>query len=286
MPAAPLSDIGDTTPRARRGPRVAACKGETGPVNPAWLRTFVEVYRTGSFGKAATRLNISQPAVTQQIRMLEERAGVRLFIRHSTGSRPTSAAHSLARDAEGPVDAIDFVLQRHFGIDQPTRPLRLGAPRDLISHRILPALADMLKDRVQLRTSPAVSDVLLTQLAAGELDLVVARMRPRLRGITAVPLYDEECSLVASPQTACEIPPERIAREAPAILAGHPIVACAESLPLIDHYWWSVFRAPPSAAPEVVVPDHRAVLAAVKASAGGQPPAEVAPEVDEGFPSR
>lgn len=268
MTAAPVSKEDPTTSDSYRLPSRAAGKKELGPVNPAWLRTFVEVYRAGSFGKAAHRLRISQPAVTQQIRLLEERAGVRLFVRNATGSKPTPAADSLARDAEGPVDALNFVLQRYFSMDDPPRPLRLGAPSDLISHRILPALIDMLRNKVQLRTSLALSDTLLAQLAGGELDIVVARMRPRVKGVTAVPLCDEECSLVASPRTARDIQPARIAAGAPQVLAEYPLVAFAESLPLIDHYWWSVFHTSPSTTPDVLVPDHRAVLAAVKASVG------------------
>ncbi|MFE9256471.1 LysR family transcriptional regulator [Streptomyces sp. NPDC006879] len=237
-------------------------------MNPAWIRTFIEVYRTGSFGKAAQRLNISQPAVTQQIRALEKKLGTCLFIRNPTGSRPTPAADALASDAMGPVDALDAVVQRHFGTGGEARLLRLGAPSDLISQRILPVLANMLRDRVQLRSSPTRSDSLIDQLASGELDIVVARGRPRLKGVTALPLYDEECSLVASADTARDIPPGRIAEEGPQVLAKYPLVAFAESLPLIDHYWWSVFHVHEPTDPDVVVPDQRAVLAAVKASVG------------------
>ncbi len=268
MPSVRVSGQNRRASHTSRTPQGAVCKEESGPLNPALLRTFVEVYRTGSFGKAAHRLHISQPAVTQQIRMLEERVGVPLFVRHATGSRPTPAAESLARDAEGAVDALDFVLQRYFGTDGPARPLRLGAPSDLISDRILPALADMLRDSVQLHTTLALSDALLSQLAAGELDIVIARVRPRLKGITALPLYDEECSLVASPETARDLAPVLTAGEAPHVLSAYPLVAFAESVPLIDHYWWSVFHAPRSTAPDVVVPDHRAVLSAVRASVG------------------
>ncbi|GAA2221438.1 LysR family transcriptional regulator [Streptomyces amakusaensis] len=245
-----------------------ADREDIGSLNPAWLRTFIEVYRAGSFGKAAHRLHISQPAVTQQIRGLEQRAGVRLFVRHATGSEPTPAADLLARDAEGPVNALDSVLKRHFGVGDPRRPLRLGAPSDLISDRILPALADMLMDRIQLRTTLALSDTLLSQLVSGELDIAVVRTRPRLKGVSARPLHDEECSLVAAPGIARALAEDLLAHEAPRALDGHPLVAFAESLPLIDHYWWSVFHTSPSRTPEVVLPDHRAVLAAVRASVG------------------
>ncbi|RDG39795.1 LysR family transcriptional regulator [Streptomyces corynorhini] len=267
----PSSDTQGTNSTAQRGQQATndtMDEGGPGPLNPVWLRTFVEVYRAGSFGKAARRLRISQPAVTQQIRVLEQRAGVRLFVRHATGSKPTPAADQLARDAEGPVAALDFVLEQHFGIGDQTRRLRLGAPSDLISDRILPVLASMLKDRVELCTTLAQSDKLLSQLVSGQLDIVVARTRPRLKGITALPLYDEECSLVASPDLARTIPEGLLTYDTPHVLADYPLVAFSESLPLIDHYWWSVFHASSPAAPDVVVPDHRAVLAAVRASVG------------------
>ncbi|MFD7904935.1 LysR family transcriptional regulator [Kitasatospora sp. NPDC059722] len=258
----------DTTSHSRQRAQAQVHREETEPLNPGWLRTFMEVYRTGSFGGAARKLHISQPAVTHQIRLLEERVGTRLFVRQATGSKPTPAADSLAHDAEGPVDALNFVLQRYSSSGGPPGRIRIGAPGDLISDRILPVLADLLLDSVQLRTTPALSDALLSQLTAGELDIVVARTRPRVTGISALPLYDEEWSLVAHPDVARTIPEKHLARKAPQILGGRHLIACAESLPLIDHYWWSVFHAEVPAAPDVVVPDQRAVLAAVKASVG------------------
>ncbi|MDH6623240.1 DNA-binding transcriptional LysR family regulator [Streptomyces sp. LBL] len=264
----------DPTPRTRprphvktpTDPQVPAARSETEPLNPGLLRTFLEVYRTGSFGRASRRLHISQPAVTHQIRMLEERFGTRLFIRQATGSRPTSAADSLARDAEGPVDALDFVVRRYSADGVPARPLRLGAPSDLMSDRILPVLADMLRDPARLRITSELSDTLLAQLAEGELDIVVARTRPRTKGISALPLHDEECCLVASPEVARAIPQGRAPGDT-SLPGSQRLVTCSEYLPLVDHYWWSVFHTAVAATP-AVVPDHRAVLAAVDASVG------------------
>ncbi len=59
------------------------------------LRTFVTVYRSGGFTRAAELLSTSQPAVSEQIRSLEKRLGCRLFDRLGRSIRPTRQAEIL-----------------------------------------------------------------------------------------------------------------------------------------------------------------------------------------------
>lgn len=58
-------------------------------VNLEWYRTFKSVYKNGNFSLAAKELFISQPAVSQQISMLEAHVGYKLFNRKSKGVEPT-----------------------------------------------------------------------------------------------------------------------------------------------------------------------------------------------------
>ena len=51
------------------------------------LRTFVCIARNGSFSRAAEVLHVAQPALSQQIRQLEEEVGAPLFLRHARGVR-------------------------------------------------------------------------------------------------------------------------------------------------------------------------------------------------------
>ncbi len=60
------------------------------------LRTFAEVVERGSFSAAADRLDITQPAVSLQIRQLERRLGVRLIERVGRKARPTAAGAGLS----------------------------------------------------------------------------------------------------------------------------------------------------------------------------------------------
>lgn len=64
-------------------------------VNLEWYRTFKSVYKNGNFSLAAKELFISQPAVSQQIAMLEAHVGYKLFNRKSKGVEPTQYAKLL-----------------------------------------------------------------------------------------------------------------------------------------------------------------------------------------------
>lgn len=64
------------------------------------LRYFLGVARNGGFGKAALALNVTQPALTRQVQLLEQELGTALLVRHPRGVEPTAAGKGLARRAE------------------------------------------------------------------------------------------------------------------------------------------------------------------------------------------
>lgn len=64
------------------------------------LDTFLKVAEFGSFGKAAEALYISVPAAIQQVNLLEERCGLKVFFRSNHGVRLTPAGRSLLEDAK------------------------------------------------------------------------------------------------------------------------------------------------------------------------------------------
>ena len=68
-------------------------------LNPDQLRTFIEVVHLGSFTAAAKRLNLSQPAVSLQIRELEARCGIQLLERQGKKPFPTAAGRQLLTHA-------------------------------------------------------------------------------------------------------------------------------------------------------------------------------------------
>lgn len=62
----------------------------------AWLRTFVAIHRTGSLTRAAKKLNLTQPAISQQLKALEGQLGWPLFARNARGVVATPAGDELA----------------------------------------------------------------------------------------------------------------------------------------------------------------------------------------------
>ena len=60
------------------------------------LRTFESAARHASFVRAAAELNVTPAAVSQQIRSLEDRLGVKLFVRHARGLTVTSSGKDYA----------------------------------------------------------------------------------------------------------------------------------------------------------------------------------------------
>jgi LysR family nitrogen assimilation transcriptional regulator len=75
------------------------------------LRTFAILAETGSLGKAADRLRVAQPALSRQIRLLEEDIGLPLFNRHSRGMQITEAGQELLARVTGLLRQFDQALK-------------------------------------------------------------------------------------------------------------------------------------------------------------------------------
>src|SRR5882757_5240833 len=108
------------------------------------LDILMAVIETGSMGKAAARLTISQPAVSKAIVELEDALGVRLLDRSRSGVVPTAFGEALGKrgiaifnDLRQGVQDIDF-------LSDPTKgEVRLGATDPLVVAIISPAIDRM-----------------------------------------------------------------------------------------------------------------------------------------------
>ncbi|NUR43186.1 MAG: LysR family transcriptional regulator, partial [Streptomyces sp.] len=223
------------------------------------LRTFLVVYRSGSFTAAAPRLGLSQPTVTAQIRTLEQQAGRELFTRLPRGVEPTPYAHELAGQIAGPLDALAGLEDA----GQVAAPVHLAGPSELLCVRVLPALVPLVADGVQLRVTQGLPEPLLEEMRAGRHDLVIATRRPRGRALESVPLADEEYVLVANPVWARRVAEHPEAGDLCAALREVPMVTYAEDLPIVRRYWRNIFGKQLTARAAVTVPNLYAVLSAV-----------------------
>ena len=99
------------------------------------LRYFVAVYEEGHVGRAAERLSLSQPALSQQIRQLEHGLDLSLFERSNKRLLPTLAAHTLYNHALPLLDGLQRAHEamRNFK-GQALRTLAIGVLQT-VAHR-------------------------------------------------------------------------------------------------------------------------------------------------------
>lgn len=103
-------------------------------VNLEWYRTFKAVYKNGNFSIAAKELFMSQPAVSQQISMLEAHVGNKLFIRKSKGVEPTEYAkllNNLIIDALDRLENVETTFRAKA--EDATRLISVGISKHLFS---------------------------------------------------------------------------------------------------------------------------------------------------------
>ncbi len=233
----------------------------------AQLQTFLAIYRTGSVTAAAQRLHLSQPAVSAQLRALEAELGRPLFVRLARGVSPTPRAHALHRDTAAHLDALEGV-QAALHDPHEQAVVHLGGPADMLGAAALPALAPLVEGGLRLRVRTGIAEPLLEALADDELDLVIATRRTADRQLRFEALFDESLVLVCGRGWRRRIDPAAVARDPDAALAELPLVAFDEELPILRAYWREAFGRPLERAAGLVVPDLRAVCAAVAAGAG------------------
>lgn len=104
------------------------------------IEAFSAVISTGSFSAAARQLGVSQPAISQLIKVLEEAIGAPLFIRRNGAIFPTNRAESLREDAVSLLAHLDrFQAQLSYGRTGLLSTIRLSASMSIASE-LLPDL--------------------------------------------------------------------------------------------------------------------------------------------------
>ncbi|GAB4583692.1 LysR family transcriptional regulator [Nocardia sp. IFM 10818] len=236
-----------------------------GSADLSQLRTFLAIYRAGSLTAGASAVGLSQPTVTTQLQALERHLGGPLFERLPRGVAPTAAAHALAARVADPLDALATVMGAAPANAAAEPPVLLGGPAELLAALVLPTLAPQIEHGIRLAVVTGLADDLLADLRVGKLDLVISAIRPRGRTVLAEPLADEEFVLVAAPELAARVEVNRLRAND---FTGVPLISYAPDLPILRRYWRHVFETRLEAEPALVIPDLRAVLAAVAAGAG------------------
>ncbi|HEV7315056.1 LysR family transcriptional regulator [Sphingopyxis sp.] len=143
-------------------------------IDPVLLRAFVAVSETGGFTRAARRLNLTQPAVSHQIRRLEEQVGRALIRRTTRRLILTDDGEDFLLHARQILASLDALAQR-FRPSSVTGAVRFGAPEAFMGERLPALLCQFSRAFPAVRLDVHVSTYLdlSTMIAAEELDLAV-----------------------------------------------------------------------------------------------------------------
>jgi LysR family transcriptional regulator, nitrogen assimilation regulatory protein len=166
------------------------------------LRYFEAVAEAGSYSRGADVLRISQPAVSRQIRALEEELGRPLFVRHSHGVSLTEAGRRLLERSQSILRQLDQARAdiRH-GQDGLAGEITLAVP-PAAGTLLVPALTRRLAalyPNVALRISAGFSTYVHEWLMRGRVDLACLHDPTPQPGFVVTPLVREEVFLVGRP---------------------------------------------------------------------------------------
>jgi DNA-binding transcriptional LysR family regulator len=147
--------------------------------DPALLTTFLAVAETHSFTKAATRLQLSQPTVSQHVRRLEQAAGRTLIARDTREVALTDNGAAMAGFARS-ILAAHAAADSYFTGSAMRGRLRFGAADDLAITQLPRILRDFrqLNPQINMELTVSQSAPLYRRLKAGQLDLIFIKQAP------------------------------------------------------------------------------------------------------------
>ena len=163
-------------------------------MNTRDLEYLVAVAEELHFGRAAERCNASQPALSGQLRKLEERLGVRIFERTKRYVRLTAVGDRIvdrAREILRGVDEMETIAAAHR--DPLVGACVLGMPPTVcpyLTPLLLPAMKRHVPE-VGLELVEDFTDQLEQQLADGRLDLAILATAPTRAILSEIVLYEE-----------------------------------------------------------------------------------------------
>ena len=178
-------------------------------INLWQLQVFLVVYETGSFSAAATRLHMTQPGVSQQIRALENSLNTKLFVRRGHGVELTAAGESLIDPARRLItlsETTERTLISKRG--EVSGRIRLGCALPSGSYIFTPWIQDFrqMYPDITVQIEQVEPGPLLGSLRAQELDggLVMGRMRGR--GLVHHKLLEDPITLIVPMNHAWAFP--------------------------------------------------------------------------------
>jgi DNA-binding transcriptional LysR family regulator len=167
-------------------------------IDPTLLTTFLAVLEAGKISAAAKAVHLSQPAVTAQIRKLEESIGAALFVRSVQGVTATDAGLRLARYAKSIRRLLDEAMTEVPGGEDNVGPLVIAASTTIAAH-LLPTLLAQFRAAhrgVPLHVHVGNTEDVVEEVRGGRVPIGLVEGHARASGVTLTPFVDDEIVLI------------------------------------------------------------------------------------------
>lgn len=175
------------------------------------IEYFVRVAELGSFTRAAVVLNIAQPALSRQVRLLEVELRQNLLVRNGRGAVPTEAGKLLLEHGRGILHQVERAREELGRVRGALAGrVAIGLPTSVARVMTVPLTRAFRNElpEVRLSISEGLSGTILGGLSSGHLDLVVLYNAQPSRETDVAHLLDEDLVLVrARPPGLLEDPP-------------------------------------------------------------------------------
>ena len=165
------------------------------------LKVFESVARNLGYTRAAQELHLTQPAVSMQIKQLEESVGIPLFEKLGKKIYLTEAGRELygySSSISRQLDEVDEIIEGMKGLERGRLAISVASTANSFATRLLAAFS---KDHAGVTVSLDVTNRrgLLSQLANNEADLVIMGRPPRDLDLTTAAFMDNPLVVIAPP---------------------------------------------------------------------------------------
>ncbi|QNI02307.1 LysR family transcriptional regulator [Halomonas sp. SH5A2] len=180
-----------------------------------WLQAFESAARTLSFTAAGNELGVTQAAISQRIRLLEDRLGQKLFVRHARSLTLSPAGQAWLPSIHDAFARISEGTSEVFGMTS-EQPITLRTTPIIQQSWLAPRLVQLHRQHRHLSLR-LVSAIWPDDFGPEGADIEIRYGRGEWSGVEMWPLGDEQLLPVCSPQIAEEL-------TSPEALAGHTLL--------------------------------------------------------------
>lgn len=164
----------------------------------SFVQAFLSVAETGSLSAAARTLNASQPTLGRQIKMIEERLGVALFVRHPRGLAVSDIGQTMLAPARAMRDAMNQIALSAAGQQETLKGTVRITVSEVMSQIHLPAILSHIRQKepefeLELVPSDATENLLYR-----EADIAIRMYRPTQLDLITQHLGDLEIGVFAA----------------------------------------------------------------------------------------